>query len=323
VLRRATAQLLALGALLPSLLAAQSGTAREGALFLVIPVGAHAAGMGQAAAATLPGPEALWWNPAALAFGERTELVVNFNKILAGTGTALTYTRPSGRAGVFSFGVFYFDNGGAQEQTDRFGSLGTLYPQAWVVAGSYAATFGSRVSAAVTYKFLRDGVNCTGSCDNLPTHNSTTSAADFGVQFVPDSARRLRIGAMVRNIGPALQVNDFEQADPLPLRMHLGASYLLPAVERAVPGGSLLLTGELVAGRSSLTPAFRGGAEFGFKDEVFLRGGLSDKNADGTSVTLGLGLKRGGLQLDFSRGFGGVSSDADSPPTYLTLRFKF
>jgi hypothetical protein len=128
---------------------------------------------------------------------------------------------------------------------------------------------------------------------------------------------------MVRNIGPALQVNDFEQADALPVRMHVGASYLVPAVERAVTGGTLSLTGEIVTRAGGREPAFRGGAEFGYKNEVFLRGGLPDKSADGTSVTLGLGLKRGGLQLDFSRGFGGNSSDAGEPPTYLTLRFKF
>ena len=37
---------------------------KEGAPFLLIPVGARAVGQGQAVVASRLGPEAIWWNPA-------------------------------------------------------------------------------------------------------------------------------------------------------------------------------------------------------------------------------------------------------------------
>ena len=42
---------------------------KEGAPFLLIPVGARAVGQGQAVVASRLGPEAIWWNPASLEIG--------------------------------------------------------------------------------------------------------------------------------------------------------------------------------------------------------------------------------------------------------------
>src|SRR5215216_6971280 len=74
---------------------AQGPAAEEGALFLLVPVGARAVGMGQAVVADQPGSEAIWWNPAALARAEKRELAIHHSQSLVGTGDALTLVVPS------------------------------------------------------------------------------------------------------------------------------------------------------------------------------------------------------------------------------------
>ena len=80
-----------------------------------------------------------------------------------------------------------------------------------ILAASYAATFGSRVRAGVTYKFLQDRQDCSGDCTGAPTHVPSTSAFDFGVQAALDDSSRITFGAYARNIGFRLQINDVEQ----------------------------------------------------------------------------------------------------------------
>ena len=57
----------ALSALLAGGARAQEVSGSEGALFLLLPTGAQAVGMGQAMVAAKPGSEGIWWNPASIA----------------------------------------------------------------------------------------------------------------------------------------------------------------------------------------------------------------------------------------------------------------
>ncbi|MEX0935425.1 MAG: hypothetical protein WD013_00885, partial [Gemmatimonadota bacterium] len=67
---------LALCALLPSVLLGQNADSepltQEGALFLLLPVGAQAVSLARAAAA-LPSAEAAFWNPAGLSTVDRSQ----------------------------------------------------------------------------------------------------------------------------------------------------------------------------------------------------------------------------------------------------------
>jgi len=76
-----------------------------------------------------------------------------------------------------------------------------------------------------------------------------------------------------------------------------------------------------VVSRSSLnSPAIRLGAELGLQKQLFLRAGYASGSGDAAGPSIGLGFMRGALSLDFARVFGGFSSDAGQPPTFLTLR---
>jgi hypothetical protein len=308
----------------PAMARAQGSLSPEGALFLLVPVGARAVGQGQAVVASDIGSESVWSNPAGLARLTRSELSINHSQTVLATGDALNYVFPAGRAGVLAASA-YLVNYGQQDLTDPTGGspIGTLYLRNYVFSASYAATFGSRVSAGVTYKFVQERVDCSGACGNVAAFSASTNAVDLGVQAVLDSARRLTVGLDIRDAGLSLQVNDAPQSDPLPTRIHVGASYLVPNIQKSIPDGELRVNAEVVENTSFGSATLRAGGEFVFKKLFFLRAGVASGSGDGASASIGLGVKRGGIAIDFARGFGGFSSDAGTPPTYLTLRFQF
>ena len=83
------------------------------------------------------------------------------------------------------------------------------------------------------------------------------------------------------------------------------------------------MSAEIVEPTSFTNTVLRAGGELTYKKLFFLRVGVTSGSGDGANAAFGLGVKRGGLAMDFARGFGGFSSDAGKPPTYLTLRFQF
>jgi hypothetical protein len=304
---------------------AQSGIATEGALFLLVPVGAQAIGRGQAGVASRLGADGIWWNPAALGWATTREAAVDHAANAFLTGDALDLTYPVGRAGVLGASALLF-NFGDQGATDEFGNpIGTIYSRAAVLAASYAATFGTRVSAGVTYKYIRQSQTCSGACSNQTTFSVSTSAFDFGIHVAADSARHLTFGAAIKNAGFGLQTIDEEQTDPLPTRIHLGGEYTWENAWRAVPGTSVRASAEVVTNVSVGTPSVRAGVELDLARRLYLRGGVLTESSDPTRAggAIGFGYRQGTLGIDLARSFGGTAVQAGEPPTYLTLRFGF
>lgn len=309
--------------MLPSLSSAQ-GPEQEGALFLRTPIGARGVGLGQAVSATRMGADGIWWNPASLAWTTTRESTLDHAQNFAVTGDAIDVVVPAGRLGVLSASLVYF-NFGKQDAVDQFGTtLGSLSPHALVAAATYSATFGDRFAVGLTYKWLQQSQDCSGACPGFDTYAVSTSAFDFGVQAIRGKQGELSLGAVVKNLGFCLQTIDTEQCDPLPTRVHLGAEYRFDQVSKAMSGATLRVAGEIVTGLERAGVTYRGGVELGIADRLFIRGGtLSGGSGDGSAAAIGFGIRQGTLGLDFARTFGGLSSDAGSPPTYVTFRIAF
>src|SRR5215216_2404990 len=213
---------------------AQGRLAKEGAAFLLIPIGARALGMGQAVVADQQGSEAVWWNPSGLARSEKREVAIHHYQSIVGRGDAISLLVPSSLLGVLSASVYILDYG-TQEFRDPSGSGATassITPRNLVYAATYATPVGSRINAGVTFKIVQLRVDCAGICPELAQLSASSSAVDAGVQYDASSILPASIGVAVRNLGPRLQVNDREQADPLPTRIQIGALY------RVTPGGA-------------------------------------------------------------------------------------
>lgn len=310
------------GASWPNVARAQGGLSTEGALFLLVPVGARTVGTGQAAVTAESGSESLWSNPAGIARQTKREVALHYSRTVVANGTVLGAVYPAGKAGVIGFGAQLYDYG-AQDFTDQVGTVGQLLPRSVVVAASYAATLGPSLRAGVTYKLVQSRLDCTGPCGTISTFNASTNGLDAGLQYQARRADSLSLGVAIRQAGLKLQVNDVAQSDPLPTRLHIGVGGRVPRIATALPGSELRWAVEMVNRTSFGDPAIRVGAELGLQRQLYLRGGYASGTGDATGPAIGLGFVRGALAIDFARVFGGFSSDAGEPPTFLTLRVNW
>lgn len=307
---------------------AQTGLATEGALFLLLPVGARSVGLGQAVAADRSGSESVWWNPAAIGAATRREAAIHHSQSVAGTGDAVTIVVPSSLLGVLALSVNIFDYG-EQESTDPTGpgggSVGTIIPRSFIYAATYATSLGGYVTAGLTYKLVQFRIDCTGPCPDI-SFSATTSALDLGAQFMVKRSVPLVIGVAARNVvGLKLQVNDSPQSDPIPRRLQVGVQYRINVPARLAPETAVRLAFDLADGIRVGNPAPRFGADIAFRERFHVRGGYaveaSQSEAGGPSI--GLGLTAGNLVFDVARILSGLSADAGKAPTYLSLRYLF
>ncbi len=302
--------------------AAQTATS-NGALFLLLPVGAETVGIGEAAVAERLGSESIWSNPAGIARQETREAAIHHSETIAARGDVISIVVPEKRIGTFalSFNLLDFGN---QQITDPGGTpIGVVLPRNILIAATYGAAIGRRLSLGFTYKLLQYRVDCSGQCANVSTFSASSSAVDFGAQYDIPGDSSLRIGAAVRNIGSKLQVNDGENADPLPTRIEVGMSYGLSVIKQYVSDIDARVAGDIIATRSADHPSARFGTDVTYQNTVHLRGGYIINDPDGAKAAVGFGLATGRLTFDIARTFGGLSEDAGKTPAYVSLRFSF
>lgn len=302
---------------------AQDDITREGAPFLLIPVGARALGMGQAVVAEQPGSEAVWWNPAGLARAEKREVAIHHYQSFVGTGDVVSILIPSDRLGVLT-GSIYILNYGEQEISDPGGTpIGSINPRNLVYAATYSTGIGSRINGGITFKVVQFRIDCSGACSNVPTVSASTTAIDVGAQFDVGAMAPVTIGAAVRNLGLRLQVNDRAQSDPLPTRVQVGALYRLAVPPTLVRDVEVRLSGDLIDDLDLSSPAARVGTATSYRGRFHLRTGYVFDSSEASGPSLGIGFSTTSLAIDLARLFEGFSESAGEAPTYVSLRYLF
>jgi hypothetical protein len=309
---------------------AQSGLAQEGALFLLLPVGARSVGMGQAVVADRGGTESVWWNPAGIGASTKREAAIHHSQSVAGTGDAVTILVPSSLLGVLALSVNIFDYG--EQQTNPGdptgsdgGGSGTIIPRSFIYAATYATSLGTYVTAGLTYKLIQFRIDCTGICPDI-NFSATTSALDLGAQFVVKKSVPLVIGVAARNlVGLKLQVNDSPQSDPIPRRLQVGVQYRLDIPPRLAPETAVRLAFDLADGIHVGNPAPRFGTDIAYRDRFHVRAGYAFEasRSDAGGPSIGIGINTGNLVFDVGRILSGLSADAGKAPTFLSLRYLF
>jgi len=302
-----------------------AGAQINGALFLLVPIGARAVGQGEAVVAdTSLGTEGMWWNAAALARSSKTELAIHHAQTAFATSDMVTVAIPSRQLGTLAASA-YLVNYGDLPVTVSNGdvAVGTSSNRNYLFAVAYASPVGSRFSAGLTYKLVVLRLTCTGVCGSVNVLSGSTQAFDAGVQYRVPGQVPFTVGASVRNIGPALQLKDKDQQDDLPLTVQVGAKLRAPVQSLAASGVTVDLSADMIQ-----SAAFGGasggiGVVFGFRDVIFFRGGYRVQPGDGGGPSVVLGLERGGFALDFARRFDGLSAQLGQSPTYISLRARF
>ncbi len=303
-----------------------SVSSTEGALFLLLPVGAKGVAMGRAMT-TMQGPESSFWNPAGLASLEKNQLILFRGDHAVGTGTTLSALAV--RPGLGAMGVSYLLlDIGDQQLTDETGNvLGTVSVRNHLGVVSGAARFLDRLDVGMNFKVVRFQLSCRGQCQDAGT-TATTYAVDAGLQLAPAPGFPFRFGAMVAHVGPKLQVFNREQADPLPARVRLGLAYdvLHAVVDKPGLTGWVALEVEDRLRNIGSSPSVYLGTEFGAgaTDALFLRAGfvISDlEQEDGARVGLGLRYER--FELSIAKSLAVSTLTGETEPVHVSFAIVF
>jgi len=312
---------LAATAVAPAL--AQTPTGSEGSLFLLLPTGAQAVGMGQAMVAAKPGSEGIWWNPASLGDQDQKELAIHHSKTVAGTGDALTFVLPTHSFGTTAFSINILDLGD-QQVTDPFGNpIGVILPRDVVFAGTYALALSKRLTTGINYKIVQIRFDCTGECSTVGPAVESSRAVDVGAQYEIEAGAPLTFGAAIRNLGGRLNSSETNARNPLPTQVELGTLYRLKFLDHYVKDTELRLASSFINSRSFGGKSVRLGADVMYQGKVHLRAGYvgHDRRGD-ASAAVGFGVQSGGFVFDIARTFGGLPAD-NGTPVYVSLRYLF
>ena len=319
-----SARLAALSIVLGGRAVAQTPTGSEGSLFLLLPTGAQAVGMGQAMVAGKPGSEGIWWNPASIAEQDKRELAIHHSKTVAGVGDALTLVLPTRAYGTAAISLNIL-NIGEQQVTDEFGDVvGVILPRDVVLAGTYALAVTKRFSAGLNYKVVQLRVDCSGQCSSVGPEVKSSRAVDLGAQYEVVAGAPLTFGAAVRNLGGRLNSRETNQRDPLPTQVEVGAMYRLKFIDHYVKDTELRAAASYINSRSFGGKSVRVGTDVMYQGKVHLRAGYVGHDRRGNaSASVGFGLQSGAFVFDIARTFGGLPAEGGQMPVYVSLRYLF
>ena len=297
----------------------------EGALFLLLPVGAEGVSLGRAMTATTSA-ESAFWNPAGLASLPRSEFLIMRGDPLAGVSTALSWLWVRQPLGVLGLSYHLLD-GGEQNLVDKQGNVrGSFTIRSQVGIVSAATPLTRWLEVGLNMKIVRFDLTCRGQCDDAGVQSSGWSG-DVGFQSQPLAGLPLRLGAMLAHFGPKFQVVNAAQADPLPTRIRLSAAYEVlhhfdPPVDLAL---WIRVEAEDRWRRPGESRSFYVGTELvaGSGDVIFLRASHareeikeSDENA------FGLGLRYERFEIALARSFT-TSILEGSEPVYVSFGIRF
>lgn len=309
-------------------LAAQDQPLNSGALFLVFPVGARAAGMGQAAVALEGRGEAVFWNPAGLGSMTSSEFGLHAATLVAGRTTTVTAFFPKQGIGVFGAAAYLVDYGDF-DRTDSLGFvIGQISPRNFEFLASFASELGDAFQLGLSYKQVHFRADCTGDCRELPNAQGTSHAVDVGGQLELGAGGAFRVGVAVRNLGFKLQVQNKDQADPLPGRFSVGAVYrvMLPPLRGAAATERLdmLVAADVESpwgqdGRSEM----RVGVDLGYHEILRVRGGYAFVHDGLSGPSVGLGIATKALGVDLAQTFLTGSDLVTENPTFFSFRVTF
>ncbi|HVX39389.1 MAG TPA: PorV/PorQ family protein [Gemmatimonadaceae bacterium] len=300
----------------------------EGAIELIMPIGARAIAMGQAAVASASGADALWWNPALIASAHReVALAAASNNLAIDTDIGASVIVPVPRVGAFGVLLRYSNFGEQPAFTaeDPNNQSGTFYTSSTLAAATFAAPFGNRLALGLTYKFLNaQHISCTGTCE-VPGGSGAqpqATAMDFGGHYVVTKDSTVALGITLRNLGPKIQENDSPQADPLPTRFEAGVM-VSPKLTQLPPEARVSVAADVITRvNTSGGPGYRFGVEASWRGRFFGRAGYVIYGPDGsTGTAFGVGFSTGKLQIDFAQT--ASVAGANTSPSYLTLRYLF
>jgi len=276
---------IALAVLLPGIAAAQyNRPGSTDAQFLKLGVSARGAAMGDAYLAIANGAEATYYNPAALPWLERTDVVFTHTEWFAGINHEFAAVAHSfGDIGSFGLSVtaLYTDEMKVRTPLQPEGTGETFYVGDYRFGLSYARFLTDRVTFGATVSYINMKLYSEFSADAV--------SLDIAVMYLSDF-RGFRFALEISNFGSNVQY--VNESYPLPTAFQFGVA--MNAIESEI---SNVLVSATAVKPNEGEPLAQVGAEASFRNLAFLRGGY---RFNYSAATYSVGA---GVALDIS-GFG-------------------
>jgi hypothetical protein len=301
---------------------AQAPPTVEGGAFLLVPVGARATALGQAAVADGGSTEALYWNPAGLAALATSELALHHYTAFFGHGDAVVLGLRVNGLGSFAAAAYVVDYGDLDVTAGDPDPIGRITPRNLALAVAWAGEVLDGILAGLAYKLVQFRVDCSGACANIPTAVGTTHAVDLGVQWAIQAGIPIVVGASLRNVGFKLQVNNQAQADPLPARFVVGVQWRVVRPPAGIEGLDLRLLTDVQSGvgAAPVAPAPLVGVEAGLGSKARVRAGYAFVESTNRGPSLGVGFTLGRVVVDLAKTFYATDAVGDEEPVHFSLR---
>lgn len=276
-----------------------------GGAFLRLGMDARPMGMANAYTAVAGDASAAYWNPAGLAAVDRPEVSGTYSFLPdSGDFSQFAFALPlslfgfptderagsmgSGLPGTLAFSLLHL----AAAYDIEARQIDSLNPNYLFsdVEGCYALAFGLSLAAGIT-----GGINVKGLYHFLDQEHAVGWGVDIGGQWQVHPG--FKLGVAAKNAYASLDWNTSHR-DKFPMLLDLGAAYQLPWEK--IHG--LLFSVEVEQALADEAPEIRAGAEYAWKDLLFIRMGYADgRPAMGAGVRIPwMGWARAGLKLDYA-----------------------
>ncbi|MEQ1690099.1 MAG: PorV/PorQ family protein [Gemmatimonas sp.] len=311
------------GGILPTPQDTPNRQGTRGANFLHIGIGARGGAMAGAVGSSVAGPTGWFWNPAGAASSESFSLAAGRQNLYDDLGLEQTYVAGSIPAlgGVVGFHLNTLGSGPIRRTSEAnpFGErLGgnTFEWTSTVIGLGYAKRLTDRLSVGGQFKYITEGI---------PDASTKWMAFDIGTQF-STGLYGLTLGGAIQNVGGQSRANgaliqrlittgdgsvlpeqrrvEFftrETEIPVEFRLSVGADILGSAnsMMGGASGKNTLIAELSVTDATDYSTQYAIGAEYGFRNLLFLRGGKRMYNDDRDRGDAGqVGLSGGfGLRL--------------------------
>ncbi len=204
--------------------------------FLQIEPDSRSAAVGNANVAMASDANAIFWNPAGLAFQKGFEGTITHSQWLPAFKADLFYDYIAGKYSVEGLGTFgahiTFLNLGEHEARDAQNNpLGTFRSYDVAVGGSYGFKLTERFALGTGLRLIYSNLAPAQIVGTQETRAGVSVGFDLaglyksGFFKMGSIDSQLGLGFNLANMGPSIQYSDSDQSDPIPTNLRFGWSY--------------------------------------------------------------------------------------------------
>lgn len=205
--------------------------------FLLITPDAHARGMGEAGAATAPGPNSIFWNTSKLVFAKKKSgieasylpwlrtLVPNVS-----LSHVSLYMKPDSIS-AFTVSARYFSLGEITISGPA-GAIGQYQPYEYAIDAGYARRIAKRWSVGMNWKFIRSDLSGGLVVAGPQTFPGQAFAIDLSTYYYDRDRIKIlghpctmMVGASLSNAGGKIKYADTASGDFLPANLRIGQGF--------------------------------------------------------------------------------------------------